>query len=81
VELLGSGGNVVGTGVIDGNIKCGMELNAVKMCPSEMAVRVVEISDGFVWTGEIVEERLGQCVGLVIRWKRAFATNYRGEMG
>jgi hypothetical protein len=46
VELLGSGGNVVGTGVIDGNIKCGMELNAMKLCPSEVAVRVIEVSDG-----------------------------------
>jgi hypothetical protein len=38
VELLESGGNVVGTGVIDGNIKCGMELNGVKLCPSEVVV-------------------------------------------
>jgi hypothetical protein len=66
VELLGSRGNVVGTGVIDGNIKCGMELNAVKLCPSELAVRVVEVSDGSMWTWEIVGEWLGQCVGLVI---------------
>jgi hypothetical protein len=56
VELLGSGGNVVGTGVIDGNIKCGMELN-----------------------GEIVGERLGQCVGLVIRWKRALLQSVEGR--
>jgi hypothetical protein len=48
VELLGLGGNVVGTGVIDGNIKCSMELNAVNLCPSEVAVRVVEVSDGSV---------------------------------
>jgi hypothetical protein len=39
VEPLGLGENVVGTGVIDGNIKCGLELNAMKLCPSEMAVR------------------------------------------
>lgn len=38
VELFGLRGNVVGTGVINGNIKCGMELNAVKMCPLEVAV-------------------------------------------
>ena len=67
VELLGSGENVVGTGVIDCNIKCGMELNAMKLCPSEVAVWVVEVSDGSVWIGEIVGERLDQCVGLVIR--------------
>jgi hypothetical protein len=46
VELLGVGENVVGTGVIDGNIKCGMELNVVKLCSSEVAIRVVEVSDG-----------------------------------
>ena len=57
--------------MIDGNIKCGMKLNVVKMCPSEVAVRVVEVSDGIVWTGKIVGEWLGQCIGLVIRWKKA----------
>jgi hypothetical protein len=56
MELLGSVGNVVGMGVIDGNIKCGMELNAVKLCLSELAIRTVEVSDGSVWTGEIVGE-------------------------
>jgi hypothetical protein len=48
VELLGAGENVVGTGMIDGNIKYGMELNVVKLCPSEVAIRVVEVSDGSV---------------------------------
>jgi hypothetical protein len=82
VELLGSGGNVVGTGVIDGNINCDMELNAMKLCPSMVAVWVVEVSDGSVWTGEIVGEQLGQlCVGLVIRWKRALLRTCRGETG
>jgi hypothetical protein len=79
MELLGSEGNVVGTGVIDGNIKCGMELNVVKLCPSEMAVQVVEVSDGSVWTGKIVGERLGQCIGLVIRWKRALLQIVEGR--
>jgi hypothetical protein len=79
MELLGSEGNVVGTGVIDGNIKCGMELNVVKLCPSEMAVQVVEVSDGSVWTGKIVGERLGQCIGLVIRWKRALLRTVEGR--
>jgi hypothetical protein len=36
VELLGPGGNVVGTGVLEENIKCGMELNAVKLCLFEL---------------------------------------------
>jgi hypothetical protein len=52
-----------------------MELNAVKLCPSEVAVKIVEVRDGSVWTGEIVEEQLGQCVGLVIRWKRSLLIN------
>jgi hypothetical protein len=45
VELLGLGGNVVGTGVLQDNIKCGMELNAMKLCPFEVAVQVVQVLD------------------------------------
>lgn len=71
VELLGIGGNIVGKGVIDENIKCGMELHAVKLCPSEVAVKVVHVVDGTAWTGELVGEQLQQCLGLVIRWERA----------
>jgi hypothetical protein len=29
------------------------------LCPSEVAVRIVEVRDGSVWTGEIVGEWLG----------------------
>jgi hypothetical protein len=79
VELLGLGENVVGMGVINENIKCGMELNAMKLCPFEVAVRIVEVRDGSVWTGKIVGERLGQCVGLVIRWKRSLLRNLEGS--
>jgi hypothetical protein len=79
VELLGLGENVVGTGMINENIKYRMELNAVKLCPSEVAVRVVEVRDGSVWTGKIVGERLGQCVGLVIRWKGSLLRNLEGR--
>jgi hypothetical protein len=43
VELLRPGGNVVGTGVLQDNINCGMELNAVKLCPFEVAVQVVQV--------------------------------------
>jgi hypothetical protein len=71
VELLGPGGNVVGTGVLQDNIKCGMELNAMKLYPFEVAVQVVQVLDKSVWIGEIVGERLGQCVGFVICWRRA----------
>jgi hypothetical protein len=48
-----------------------MELNAVKLYPFEVAAQVVQVLDKSVWTGEIVGERLGQCVGFVIRWRRA----------
>jgi hypothetical protein len=48
-----------------------MELNVVKLCPSEVAVRVVEVRDGSLWTGEIMGEQLGQYIGLVILWKRS----------
>jgi hypothetical protein len=43
VELLGLGDNVVGTGVVQDTIKCGMELNAVKLYPFEVAVQVVRV--------------------------------------
>jgi hypothetical protein len=83
VELLGPGDNVVGTGVLQDNIKCGMELNAVKLCPFEVAVQVVRVLEESVWTWEIVGERLGQCVGFVIRWRSAhsWSTNQRKRRG
>jgi hypothetical protein len=71
VELLGLGDNVVGTGVLQDNIKCGMELNVVKLCLFEVAVQVVRVLEQSMWTGEIVGEWVGQCVGFVIRWRRA----------
>jgi hypothetical protein len=70
-NFYGRGGNVVGTGVLQDNIKCGMELNAVKLCPFEVALQVVQVLDESMWIGEIVGEWLGQCVGFVIRWRRA----------
>jgi hypothetical protein len=78
VEFLGPGGNVVGTGVLQDNIKYGMELNAVKLCPFEVAVQVVQVLDESVWIGEIVGEWLGQCVGFVIRWRRADVRSISG---
>jgi hypothetical protein len=80
VELLGLGGNVVGTGVLQDNIKCGMELNAMKLCPFEVAIQVVRVLEESVWTGEIVGERLGQCVGFVIRWRRVDVRSVLGGM-
>jgi hypothetical protein len=80
VELLGLGGNVVGTGVLQDNIKCVMELNAMKLCPFEVAIQVVRVLEESVWTGEIVGERLGQCVGFVIRWRRVDVRSVLGGM-
>jgi hypothetical protein len=81
VELLGLGGNVVGTGVLQDNIKCGMELNAVKLYPFEVAIQVVRVIEESVWIGKIVGERLGQCIGFVIHWKRANVQSVSGGGG
>ena len=78
MELLRPGDNVVGTGVLQDNIKCGMELNAVKLCPFEVAIQVVQVLEESVWTGEIVGERLGQCVGFVICWRIADVRSVSG---
>jgi hypothetical protein len=43
----------------------------VKLCPFEVAVQVVRVLEESMWIGEIVGEWLGQCVGFVIRWRRA----------
>jgi hypothetical protein len=43
-----------------------------------VAIQVVQVLDESVWTWEIVGERLGQCVGFVIRWRRA---NVRSVLG
>ena len=71
MELLGQGDNVVGKGILQENIKCRMELNAVKLCPFEVAIQVARVIEKSVWTGKIVGERLGQCIGFVIHWRRA----------
>ena len=51
MELLNANNIVVGTGVIESSLKCRMELNAVKLCLFEVAIRVVHVYDGSVWTG------------------------------
>jgi hypothetical protein len=78
VELLGPRGNVVGTGVLQDSIKCGMELNAVKLCPFEVAVQVIRVLKESMWIREIIGEWLGQCVGFVIRWRRADVRSVSG---
>jgi hypothetical protein len=59
VDLLGPCGTIVGIGVVHGNIKSGMELHGVKLCPFEVAVQVVRVGYESVWTREILGERLG----------------------
>ena len=51
----------------------------MKLCPFEVAVQIVQVLES-MWTGEIVGERLGQCVGLVIRWRRAEVRSVSGGM-
>ena len=79
MELLGPGGNVVGIGILQENIKCGMELNAVKLCPFEVAIQVVRVIEESMWTGKIVGEWLRQCIGFVIRWRRADVRSVSGR--
>jgi len=71
VELVSEEGVVVATGVVDDNIVCGMELHHVKLWPNEVAVHVLNVVDGTIWTREFIGEHLGQCMGLVIRWKKS----------
>ena len=80
MELLGLGGYVVGTRILQENIKCGMQLNAVKLGPFEVVVQVVRVIGESVWTGEIVEEQLEQCIGSIIRWRRADVRSVSGGM-
>jgi len=41
VELPYTCNNVVGIGTIDGNMKCRMELNAVKLCPLKVVIMLL----------------------------------------
>jgi hypothetical protein len=73
VELLSDSGAIVGFAYIDNSIKTNMELNGSKLFPLEVAVRITEVRDESHWTGEVVGEVLGLCVGLIIRWNRLLA--------
>ena len=55
-----------------------MELNAMKLCPFEVALQVIRVLEESVWTLEIVGERLGQCVGFVICWRRTDVQSVSG---
>jgi hypothetical protein len=52
----------------------------VKLCPFEVAVQVVRVLEESVWTWKIVGERLGQCIGFVIRWRRIDVRSVSGGM-
>lgn len=69
VQLLSREGVVVGVGTIESGFKTGMVLHDRKLFPSEAAVRVSSVVDATAWTSETYHERLGSCMGLVIRWK------------
>ena len=68
----------------------GMELNGLKLFLSEVAVRITRVDDTLHWTGEVVGERLGMCIGLIIRWQKSSmrivaveptSTNVHGNVG
>lgn len=71
VELLSTIGDVVGMATTELAIGSGMELHGLKLFPSEVAVRITRVDDALHWTGEVVGERLGLCMGLIIRWNRS----------
>jgi hypothetical protein len=50
----------------------------MKLCSFEVAVQVVRVLEESVWTREIVGKQLGQCVGFVIRWRRADVQSVSG---
>ena len=68
VQLLGDEGDVVGEGVLEKNITYRMELHDVKLCPSEVAIRVTRSIDKNKWVGEIVGDLLCDCVGELVWW-------------
>ena len=69
VELLSESGDVVGLATKEDTFMSGMELNGLKLFPSEVAVRITRVDDTLHWTGEVVGERLGMCIGLIIQWQ------------
>jgi hypothetical protein len=71
VELLSAIGDVVGMATTELELGSGMELHGLKLFPSEVAVRITRIDDALHWTGEVIGERLGLCMGLIIRWNRS----------
>ena len=50
----------------------GMELHGLKLFPYEVAVHITRVDDASHWIREIVGERLGFCMDLIIRWNHYF---------
>lgn len=71
VELLSESGDVVGLATKEDAFVSGMDLNGLKLFPSEVAVRITRVDDALHWIGEIMGERLGMCLGLIIRWQQS----------
>ena len=71
IELLSEIGNVVGLATMEHAFESGMELHGSRLFPSEVAVRIIRVDDALHWIGEVVGERLGSCMGLIIRWNRS----------
>ena len=88
--MLSESGDVVGLATKEDAFVSGMELNGLKLFPSEVAVRITRVDDALHWTGEVMGERLGMCVGLIIRWQLSStrvvaveptSTNAHGDVG
>ena len=72
VELLSAIGDVVGMATTELALGSGMELHGLKLFPYEVAVHITRVDDASHWTGEVIGERLGLCMDLIIRWNRSF---------
>ena len=58
-------------GFTDSTVQSGMALHGVKLFSLEVAVYITQVDDILHWTGEVVGEKLGLCMGLTIRWNRS----------
>ena len=67
MELLLKIGEVIGLSITDPTSQSGMALDGVKLFSSEVAVYITRVDDISHWTGEVVGEKLGLCMGLTIR--------------
>ena len=55
-------------GITDSTVQSGMALHGVKLFSLEVAVYITRVDDISHWTGEVVGEKLGLCIRLIIRW-------------